>query len=88
VHPASAGHGLNLQHGGSQLFWYGMTWSAELYDQLLKRFHRPGQVSAVWSRPILWRAKGVLYTVDEAKYDRVKGKMADQALFQRLLKEV
>jgi hypothetical protein len=88
VHPASAGHGLNLQHGGSQLFWYGMTWSAELYDQLLKRFHRPGQVSAVWSRPILWRAPGVLYTTDEAKYDRVKGKMADQALFQRLLKEV
>ncbi|MEG8004559.1 hypothetical protein U2344_14705, partial [Listeria monocytogenes] len=43
VHPASAGHGLNLQHGGAQLFWYGMTWSAELYDQLLKRLHRPGQ---------------------------------------------
>lgn len=88
VHPASAGHGLNLQHGGSQLFWYGMTWSAELYDQLLKRFHRPGQTSSVWSRPILWRAPGVLTTVDELKYDRVRNKMADQALFQKLIKEV
>lgn len=87
VHPASAGHGLNLQFGGTQVFWYGMTWSAELYDQLLKRFHRPGQVRPVWSRPILARAPG-LTTVDEMKYDRVVGKMADQAVFQQFLKEV
>lgn len=87
VHPASAGHGLNLQYGGSQLLWYGFTWSAELYDQLLKRFHRPGQVHPVWSRPILVRAPG-LYTVDEMKYDRVVSKMSSQAVFQKLLKEV
>lgn len=83
VHPASAGHGLNLQFGGSQLFWYGMTWSAELYDQLIKRFHRPGQSRPVWSRPILARG-----TVDELKYDRVTGKITDQEAFRRLLKEV
>lgn len=87
VHPASAGHGLNLQYGGSQLVWYGTTWSAELYDQLLKRFHRPGQKHPVFSRPILARAPG-LYTVDEMKYDRVHGKMSAQAAFQKLLKEV
>lgn len=83
VHPASAGHGLNLQHGGAQLFWYGMTWSAELYDQLLKRLHRPGQHQPVFSRPILMRD-----TVDELKYERVRNKMSAQAAFQRLLKEV
>lgn len=83
VHPASAGHGLNLQHGGAQLFWYGMTWSAELYDQLLKRLHRPGQHRPVFSRPILMRD-----TVDELKYERVRNKMSAQAAFQRLLKEV
>jgi hypothetical protein len=83
VHPASAGHGLNLQFGGAQLFWYGMTWSAELYDQLLKRFHRPGQHRPVWSRPILARG-----TIDELKYSRVTGKMSAQEAFRRLLKEV
>jgi len=83
LHPASAGHGLNLQFGGSQLFWYGMTWSAELYDQLLKRFHRPGQHHPVWSRPILMRD-----SVDEVKYDRVRNKISEQEAFRRLLKEV
>lgn len=87
VHPASAGHGLNLQFGGAQLFQYGLTWSAELYDQLLKRFHRPGQHRPVWSRPILMRCKG-LYTVDEMKYDRVRNKISEQELFRKLLKEV
>jgi hypothetical protein len=83
LHPASAGHGLNLQFGGRQLIHYGMTWSAELYDQLLKRFHRPGQALPVFSRPILMRG-----TVDELKYDRVRQKMSAQAAFQRFLKEV
>lgn len=87
VHPASAGHGLNLQFGGAQLFHYGMTWSAELYDQLLKRFHRPGQHRPVWSRPILMRAPGLI-TTDEMKYQRVHDKMTEQELFRRLLKEV
>lgn len=83
IHPASGGHGLNLQYGGSQLFWYGMTWSAELYDQLLKRFHRPGQKRPVFSRPILARD-----TVDEIKYSRVRDKITTQEAFRRLLKEV
>ena len=33
IHPASAGHGLNLQNGGSTLIWFGLTWSLELYQQ-------------------------------------------------------
>lgn len=43
VHPASAGHGLNFQHGGNIAVWYGMTWSLELYQQFIKRLHRSGQ---------------------------------------------
>lgn len=45
VHPASAGHGLNLQSGGSTLIWFGLTWSLELYIQTNARLWRQGQVS-------------------------------------------
>lgn len=47
VHPASAGHGLNLQYGGCTLVWFGLTWSLELYQQTNKRLHRQGQRDTV-----------------------------------------
>ncbi|MBQ1364171.1 MAG: DEAD/DEAH box helicase [Clostridia bacterium] len=43
IHPASAGHGLNLQRGGNILIWYGLTWSLELYQQTNARLWRQGQ---------------------------------------------
>ena len=43
VHPASAGHGLNLQSGGSAIIWFGLTWSLELYQQTNARLWRQGQ---------------------------------------------
>ena len=43
AHPASAGHGLNLQKGGSLIVWFGMIWSLELYQQFNARLHRQGQ---------------------------------------------
>ncbi len=43
IHPASAGHGLNLQSGGNILVWYGLTWSLELYQQTNARLWRQGQ---------------------------------------------
>lgn len=46
IHPASAGHGLNLQSGGSCLVWFGLTWSLELYQQTNARLWRQGQQSA------------------------------------------
>ncbi len=46
IHPASAGHGLNLQSGGSCLVWFGLTWSLELYQQTNARLWRQGQKSA------------------------------------------
>lgn len=48
LHPASAGHGLNLQFGGARMLWYAMTWSPELYAQTVKRLARPGQTKPVF----------------------------------------
>ena len=45
IHPASAGHGLNLQSGGSAMVWFGLTWSLELYQQTVARLWRQGQTS-------------------------------------------
>lgn len=45
IHPASAGHGLNLQNGGSAIVWFGLTWSLELYQQTIARLWRQGQTS-------------------------------------------
>ena len=47
MHPASGGHGLNLQAGGHIVVWFGQTWSLELYQQLNARLDRQGQTEAV-----------------------------------------
>jgi len=47
VHPASAGHGLNLQDGGNVIVWFGLTWSLELYQQANARLYRQGQKRSV-----------------------------------------
>jgi len=47
MHPASGGHGLNLQYGGNILLWFGLTWSLELYMQLNSRLDRQGQTESV-----------------------------------------
>ena len=47
AHPASCGHGLNLQHGGSIIVWFGLNWSLELYQQFNGRLHRQGQTKPV-----------------------------------------
>ena len=47
IHPASAGHGLNLQSGGSTLVWFSLTWSLELYQQTNARLYRQGQKETV-----------------------------------------
>ncbi len=75
-HPASAGHGLNLQLGGNIQVWYGLTWSLELYQQFIKRLQRSGQLSdRVFLHRILARR-----TVDEAMVEtlRLKGVTQDR----------
>lgn len=58
IHPASAGHGLNLQAGGSTLIWFGLTWSLELYQQMNARLWRQGQKETVIIHHLI--AKGTL----------------------------
>ena len=48
LHPKSAGHGLNLQHGGHHIVWLSLPWSLELFEQANGRLHRSGQTRAVW----------------------------------------
>lgn len=60
IHPASAGHGLNLQAGGSTLIWFSLTWSLELYQQTNARLYRQGQNRTVVIHHIV--SKG---TIDE-----------------------
>jgi len=82
-HPASAGHGLNLQHGGSRMAWLSPSWSAELTEQAIARIYRPGQTQHVTIHVCV--AAG---TVDEMKRDRVLGKMSAQEAFRRHLERV
>lgn len=81
AHPASAGHGLNLQKGGSILIWYGMTWSSEEYEQGIGRLVRQGQPSpAVAVHHIIARN-----TVDEQVLDVVQGKISRQDALLKIL---
>ena len=73
AHPASAGHGLNLQQGGSLVVWFGLTWSLELYQQFNKRLHRQGQKCAVRIMHLV--TKG---TMDERVCKVLAGKDATQ----------
>lgn len=77
AHPASAGHGLNLQHGGRHLIWFGPPWSLELYLQMNGRLHRQGQ-----ARPVMIHHLIATGTVDETIMAVLGGKDASQ---QRLL---
>ncbi len=73
IHPASAGHGLNLQAGGSMLIWFGLTWSLELYQQTNARLYRQGQRSTVVIHHII--AKD---TIDEDVIKALKRKEKTQ----------
>lgn len=73
AHPASAGHGLNLQYGGNLVVWFSLTWSLELYQQANKRLHRTGQEKTVIIHHLI--AEG---TIDEAVMEALKEKRAGQ----------
>ena len=81
VHPASAGHGLNLQHGGSIIVWFSLTWSLELYQQANKRLHRSGQSHTVVIHHLI--AEG---TMDEQVMKALQGKEAGQAAMLEAVK--
>ena len=84
IHPASAGHGLNLQEGGSTLVWFGLTWSLELYLQTNARLHRQGQRNTVIIHHIICRG-----TVDEKVMEALRRKEGIQdALMEAVKAEV
>ena len=75
IHPASAGHGLNLQSGGSTLVWFGLTWSLELYQQTNARLWRQGQTAdTVVIQHIIAKS-----TIDEQIMKALKTKDTTQA---------
>jgi len=80
THPASAGHGLNLQAGGNIIIWFGLTWSLELYMQANARLHRQGQKETVIVHHLV--TKG---TVDEDVMKALDKKEVNQ---EALLKAV
>ena len=74
IHPASAGHGLNLQHGGNVIVWFGLIWSLELYDQTNARLWRQGQqASTVVVQHIVTAG-----TIDERILDAISKKEKGQ----------
>lgn len=81
AHPASAGHGLNLQHGGSVIVWYGLNWNLEYYQQFNGRLYRQGQTKPV--RIIHLVAKGCL---DERVMQVLEQKDATQQALINALK--
>jgi SNF2 family DNA or RNA helicase len=83
LHPASGGHGLNLQHGGADMAWLSPTWSAEYWEQSIARLNRSGQ-----TRQVIVRVCVAQNTVDQMKLDRVYYKMTMQAAFETYLRSV
>lgn len=84
AHPASAGHGLNLQDGGSIAIWFGLNWSLELYQQANARLHRQGQKNTVRIYRIIAEN-----TVDNRVLKVLNGKnMRQEELLEQLRAEV
>lgn len=81
AHPASCGHGLNLQDGGNIIIWFGLTWNLELYQQANARLHRQGQAEGVIIYHLI--AEG---TVDEDVLKALQGKGQTQEEFLQALK--
>ncbi|MEW9989203.1 SNF2-related protein [Clostridium butyricum] len=81
LHPASAGHGLNLQYGGNIIVWFGLTWSLELYQQACARLYRQGQKESVVIHHIIARS-----TVDEDVMKALQGKEINQNLLLEAVK--
>lgn len=81
IHPASAGHGLNLQSGGSTLVWFSLTWSLELYQQTNARLYRQGQKDTVVIHHLITKN-----TIDEDIMKSLKRKDKTQEALMKAVK--
>jgi len=82
VHPASTGHGLNLQYGGSNLVWFSLTWDLEAYDQLNGRLDRQGQTKPVFIHHLVFRD-----SIEERILERLENKQITQTDLLNAMKE-
>ena len=81
IHPKSAGHGLNLQHGGSKIVFFSLPWSLELYEQTIGRLHRSGQRHDVWCYRMITKD-----TVDEKIVRALADKQSVSSIAMEALK--
>lgn len=81
AHPASTGHGLNLQDGGNHIIWFGLNWSLELYQQANARLHRQGQTEGVIIHHIITEG-----TMDDRVLQVLQGKTDRQESLLEALK--
>ena len=81
IHPKSAGHGLNLQHGGCKMVFVSLPWSLELFEQTVGRLHRSGQLHDVWVY-IMSTQK----TIDEKIWSALQDKRAVSEIAMEALK--
>jgi len=83
VHPQSAGHGLNMQHGGRRLIFFDLPWSLELYQQLIGRLARQGQKQVVYIHHLITKD-----TIDDDVYSALRNKSQIQDVFFKILKKL
>lgn len=86
AHPASAGHGLNLQDGGNMLARFSMDWNLELYMQILERIGPLRQKQAGYDRPVLDYPILARSTIDEVVYERIGSKRSVQEMLLEAMK--
>ncbi|WP_217450885.1 DEAD/DEAH box helicase [Candidatus Williamhamiltonella defendens] len=84
AHPASAGHGLNLQSGGNIIVWFGLNWWLELYQQFNARLHRQGQ-----TRPVFIHHLVMNDSIDITVLEALENKhITQKALLDALKKDI
>ncbi len=87
AHPASAGHGLNLQHGGRRVVWFDLDWDLELYQQLIERIGPVRQRQAGYQRTVYIHHLVAADTIDEAVIDRLNGKATTQDALRQAMRQ-
>jgi len=86
AHPASAGHGLNLQHGGNILVFFGLWWNLEEHEQIIERIGPTRQAQAGFNRPVYVHRIVAAETVDELVLSRLKSKASVQEVLLQAMK--
>jgi SNF2 family DNA or RNA helicase len=87
AHPASAGHGLSLQHGGNRLVFFGLNWNLEEHLQIIERIGPTRQAQSGYTRPVHLYRIVARDTVDELVLDRLTSKKSVQDILMNALKE-